>query len=566
MPASLLVALLLGWLTTEAGAQSIETTAQRLLIGKTPWLRLQLRGFELDPAHLGPDCVRIRLMQGDTPLPEDSLQIGAATPVRDGKVQVDVTSSVPLHEPLLHARVELDCGAPFTRELSLLVDPPPAPDPEARPQSRHMATHTAAQRAPPTAVSPPTRPGARQAGRTVGPPDAGPTAARSGIARADPPATGRSPPIRAAAGARLQLDTPDMEQLVSAVLQALPQRPALPARQEERGAAPASLRPFEADWLRELQRLQEEQRQARAQLAALQLRLERQESETLQRWGAMAAIAAGLIAASLLLRLTLERRLPRLSSGEPAGGNVATAQGGTAFPKGSPLRPDPIGSTGVEQLAAEAPPPPEVDDATSSGHTPAVADLPFDTLPTQTLEAGLGLEAPRSPARSWPGADFGEPSLLGRGSAPALRQVDAMSAAGYTGAAVTLLENALQARPGKNPWLLLRLLDLYRTMQQPWNHERVSAQLEALYNVRVPPMRPDGQPGAEGRDLLDCPDLLDRLAQVWSRPATARDWLHQRLLRDGGLPTVDLATFRDLLLLHDLARLRQEEDESLPAN
>ncbi|MCK6423557.1 MAG: hypothetical protein L6Q75_00520 [Burkholderiaceae bacterium] len=566
MPTSLLVALLLGWLAPGAVAQSIEAAEQRLLIGRTPWLRLHLRGFELDPARLGPECVRIRLTQGDTPLPDESLQIGTASLARDGKVLFEVTSSVPLHEPLLHARVELDCGARYTRELSLLVDPPLPSAPQVHPESRRKAARPTGE---PAAASPTsrsstlTRPTATQVSGASRRPPPGQVEARQVVPGARLHASGSQATPRASAGARLQIDAPDMEQLVTAVLHALAQRPGLPTRHEDRTATPAGLRPFEADWLRELQRLQEEQRQARAQLAALQLRLERQESETLQRWGAIAATAAGLIAASLLLRLALERRLPRLSSRDRASRAATPPPAEAASPADGLSTPEALDLSGLGPRPPGPRPPPR----TAAPETPPIGsvltELPFEPpVAPQDGQAAPVAEAP--PPRAWPGADFGEPSLLGRGSAPALRQVDAMSAAGYPGAAVTLLENALQARPGKNPWLLLRLLDLYRTMNQPWNHERVSAQLEALYNVRVPPMRTDGRPGSEGRDLLDCPDLLERLVQVWSRPASARDWLHQRLLRDAGLPAADLATFRDLLLLHDLARLRQEQDEERP--
>lgn len=555
MSTFLLVALLLWLMATEAAAQSIEAAGQRLLIGQTPWLRLHLRGFEMDPAGLGPQCVRVGLTQGESPLPDESLQVGLATLGRDGKVQFDVTSSVTLQEPLLHARVELECGAPYTREFSLLVEPAPQAGAEARPAGLGVPVRSG--------PSPTVRAVAAAMPRAARAPSSPATGTRRMAHSAALPEAGDGPASRA----RLQLVEPEVDQIVAAVLQALAQRPPMPLRSQESSAAPAGLRPFEADWLRELQRLQEEQRQARAQLAALQLRLERQESETLQRWGALAASVAGLIAASLLLRLLRERRLPRLFS-EPDRSTTPRPDGPSgaeppAPPAGRSAGPwtDTPATHPVAPLGdPPAPPGPQ-------GPTPA-APLEFEpdrSLVPEPVPPDAPWPTAPPPRCAWPGADFGEPSLQGRGSAPALRQVDAMSEAGYRGAAVTLLENALQVRPGKNPWLLLRLLDLYRTMQQPWNHERVSAQLEALYNVRVPPMRPDGQAGGEGRDLLDCPDLLERLAQVWPRPATARDWLHQRLLRDRGLPVVDLATFRDLLLLHDLARELESEVESFPA-
>lgn len=534
-------------------AQSIEPVRQHITLGQPPVLHLHVRGFETDPSRFGPDCIQVRLIQGEHEIPAEATQVRTTPLAEDGKVLVQVHSSAEVSEPVVRALVQLSCGADYARELTLLADPP--------------ATGTAPRRPPP----PTSAARAARMHLAIGatPPADEPTerAARVSVA----PLRGSAPPSTpGTGGARLSLEEPALDRLVSAVLAALDQRQPPPQRLL---AAPRDqgLRPIEADWLREMQQIQEEQRQSRAQLAALQLRLERQESDTLQRWGAIAATAGGVLAGALLLRVARERLLPRLSAASHARHSLDPPAEPTeqAMPMHLPAV-DSITPWRDALPPAAAAPPLHWPEAGSTSQTPPHAPPSGAAAPTMTPTGTTAAPAPpagppraaAAPPRQWVGADFGEPSLAGNGHAPAVRQVDRMIADGYHGAAATILENALQTRPGKSPWLLLRLLDLYRAMNQPWNHERVSAQLEALYNLRVPPMgdAAAGGPDAvdEGQSLDDRPDLLERLAQVWTQPSIALDWLRARLLRESGLPTVDLATFRDLLLLYDLARLRDE--------
>jgi len=535
-------------------AQSIEPVRQHITLGQPPVLHLHVRGFETDPSRLGPDCIQVRLIQGEHEIPADATQVRTTPLAEDGKVLVQIRSSAEVSEPVVRALVQLSCGADYARELTLLADPP--------------ATSTVPRRPPPaTSVAGVARMHTARPAVAAAPPTDAPTERAAPVSAA--PTRGMAPtPTNGTGGARLSLEEPAVDRLVSAVLAALDQRQPQPQRLL---AAPRDqgLRPIEADWLREMQQMQEEQRQSRAQLAALQLRLERQESDTLQRWGAIAATAGGVLAGALLLRIARERLLPRLSAASHAHHSPDPRAEPTEPTLSSPLpAADSLASWHDATPPAATAPPLHWPEAGSTTEAPAHAPLSGGTSPrpsTNPAAAQAPAGPPRAataPARQWVGADFGEPSLAGNGHAPAVRQVDRMIADGYRGAAATILENALQTRPGKSPWLLLRLLDLYRAMDQPWNHERVSAQLEALYNLRVPPMgaTASGGPDAvdEGQSLDDRPDLLERLAQVWAQPSIALDWLRARLLRESGLPTVDLATFRDLLLLYDLARLLDE--------
>lgn len=565
--AGIVAAAVLAWSGTGVYAQSIEAAQDHLVLGRPLELRLLVRGFEIDPGKVGADCVQIHIWQGETDLTAPQLDIHAVPLAHDGQVLLQVSSAQPVVEPVVRARVQLRCGAYFSKELALFAEPggdealARSARPGAWPHGRAHAS--AATGHGPAMLHLPTRGAA--AARSATPPAAEPEAERR--------------------NARLRLEDASLEPLITAVLSALAQRqpdllrPSAPAR------ADAGLRPIEADWLRELQQLHEDQRQARAQLAALQLRLERQESGTLQRWGAIAAVVAGLLAAALALRLAREHILPRLARNalaragrandpliDPGPPPTTVSEPGRGAATLFTRDPDPRTVPMFEprwpaDLAPAAPTPtaPRTNDPPSSAALEDVAgghpgaDPPRPAAPTSPRDATSA-----TVRNAWPGADFGEPHLEGSGFTPALQQVDQMIADGFHGAAATILEHALQTRPGKSPWLLLRLLDLYALMQQPQNRERVAAQLEALYNLRVPPRAvgatPDG-PQPEGPLLDELPELLDRLCAAWPQPSAALDWLRARLLRDSGLPRVALATFRELLFLYDLARLRQADDD-----
>ena len=117
-----------------------------------------------------------------------------------------------------------------------------------------------------------------------------------------------------------------------------------------------------------------------------------------------------------------------------------------------------------------------------------------------------------------------------------------------------VLERRLQASADKCPWILLRLLELYRQMAQPWNHERVAAQLEALYNIRVRPMASEQPHGDTG--LETCSEALDSVMQAWSQddPAPALAGL---MLHPATMEAHEQSVFEDILLLHSIARNRQ---------
>lgn len=466
--------MLLG--SSPVGAQSIDTSSTRATVGEPVAMTLRVRAFDWPASHLSPDCLEARLQQGEQGADLGPLRLRTAPTGEDGVVLVHLSSPGIVHEPVLQGRLMLRCGAEFMREFTVLADP--SPDPRPRPRSPAGAAPRPA--APADSLTAPR-----------------PTPATERITRADDPArpSRTSPPA---------WNDHDLERLARLVAEAL--QPAHP---------PASTVPptggTEFPW----QDLRTEQQQARAQLAALQSRLERAERDPWRDAAIVAGTLAGLTLSLLAARGVREATLPRWHA--PASRRPMENRP-TASPQADPPQPLPAPAMSLAPIPAEPPP---------------------------------------SPASQWPAhTDFGLPTLDTLASAD-LRDTLASHRDTSPISCVVALEERLQDGSAKCPWILLDLLDLYDALEQPWNHERVAAQLGALYNV-------DGDPRhARSQGLADQPAALALVLSAWQQddPAAA---LGPLLLRGSAPVTLDFTTFEEVLLLHSLAlRLRTASNTAI---
>ncbi len=567
--AAWVLAFLTGCLgSPEVDAQSIELVHEQAQIGRPLLLRWQVRPFDLDPSLLKAECLEVHLStpgEDALPLPVDELQLRPLA--EQGKALLEIRSNTPVLEPIVSARVALNCGATLNREFSILVAPEAGGPQNAlsKPSTAGSATSALSSLSPRSAST------ARKA------PD---------------------PPRQAD---RLQLDTagssssaqPLREDQVRAIAQAvaalLLQAPSTtPALQP--GPSPER-----STWDSELRQLRQDQQQARAQMATLQLRLERQQDQMPTQWTSALLGAAGLLAAAALFRLWREHQLPRWTPVAPQPARSPKLRPGHTAPlaptaptprtSARPRRQEPAfhateTSTAEESLPAEA--------AATATHTPR--GTPLGTLtaqnpigrPEQPPEEAppvndLSLDWPATDReavtsrgheehRPWGSADFGQPDLDAPSRSEAIERLDQMARDGYHGACIALLEHALQSRPGKNPRLLLRLLELYRQLRQEANHDRVAAQLEALFNLQVPLLSQRSSSAPESGWESDHEPGLAELSAVWSLPEQALACLQPWLL-PGAHPRLSLQAFEDALCLFDLARekLRDASPDTLSA-
>lgn len=536
----ILAAMLLGW-AGSAGGQSVDTSMARATVGQPLSMAVQVRGFDWPASRLTPDCIAVQVLQGDSGDEIPSLRVRTVPSGDDGRVLVHIRSPQRVADTVLVARLSLLCGADYTREFTVLVDPPvPGAVP---PESAAPRPTTAA-----SATSAPRMPSPREPGR---PTQAAGQMAGSAITRADDPP-------RPAAQGHPPWQEADLQRLASAVAATLATTigttlavPRTATPEPEAHLAPAEQARAMAATVAPWQDLREEQRQTRASLAALQSRIERSERDlwrdVLLVMGAMFGLCAGL----LVLRLVREGLMPRVGATDgatrtarrrpgtprnpPSDGSVANPDEGNADPHAFSLR--------------SAPQPP----APSLAADPAGRHGFVDWTPPPAPPAPPGLDA-RS--RHWPDADFGHPTLEAtQASAQLLQELEPHVEESPIGVAV-VLERRLQALPGKCPAILLRLLDLYRQMAQPWNHERVAAQLESLYNVRIPAMDAPPAPEPAAAGLESCPDTLERIQQAWllDDPSTV---LATLLLRPTVIEVLDPPAFEEVLLLHAIVQQRQ---------
>lgn len=481
---------LLGGGPDTALAQSVDTSMARAMVDQPLAMSVQVRAFDWPAGRLTPDCLQVRLQQGDTGEPVTPLQVRTVPVGDDGRVAVHLRSPQVVTDTVLLGRISLHCGADYHRDFTVLVDPPlPGMRPAPVPTTRHRSLPQPDTSRPTTAPKP-------------------------------LPASPRP------------WDDTQLQHLVTAIVAALPAP--TPAPTPILVAAPTA-EPTTTDhpW----QDLRDEQRQTRTHLAALVARIERSEHDTRQTAWRDALLVLGTVLglsmALLLVRLVREGLMPRLER-------------------------RPAAATRRAPREAHHP----SDDATAqpSDHalTPAATDNthhPLASLPDLATPTTLDWSPPTPSEARWPDADFGHPNL---DSTPASRELlaelEPHVADTPVGVAV-VLERRLQAMPEKCPWILLRLLALYRDMEQPWNHERVAAQLGALYNVHIPDMAPAAAEGP-GLELDAYPDTLDRIVETWSQES-AEETLSGLLLRPTIIEVLDQPAFETALLLHDLLRQRQ---------
>jgi hypothetical protein len=132
------------------------------------------------------------------------------------------------------------------------------------------------------------------------------------------------------------------------------------------------------------------------------------------------------------------------------------------------------------------------------------------------------------------------------------QQAEFFVSLGQTDQAVRILENRISESGESSPQAYLDLLKIFHSLGLKADFRQVREDFNLLFNARVPEF---ASFDSEGRDLEAYPEIVAGLVQVWGKPEILpnieallfRDqWASQREL-------LDLAAFRDLLLLHGVA-------------
>lgn len=620
-------ALLLGCIPFHASAQAIDPEGAEIRMGQPLDLPLRIRPApELGAGRIGRHCLHARLRYGARQIENRQVQVQIGEPDEDGITPVRLRHPARVDEPVVSVRLHLGCGAEYTREFDLLALPP-ADLPRA-------ATSTASRRASPdihqggttrpttdaarathsSSVNPatqlPPRP-AKSPSQNVSPATAAASTAGASasllagpgdwtVLENDLPATSAgvaapstSPPSPANSAEQVALMR-SVSRLLAAA--GLPGRELAPPSAAPTATAShaAEARAELAYMSEELQRLTQAQRAHQGQLAALQARLSQAEETRMHMaaWavllllGSSAAIY-GLASAWHRLQSRRLRRLPTTlpHGASPRGDQTATEEPAWFLHKKStaPLRGPDLSPTGGDQGGMAAGGAPDLAASRQTTALPPDLGIPFDdaalTLPTASASSSGG---PRSLPNRWEGSSFGRGTLDPEVVAPIRASIETAITQGYHGFAAAALEHCLGSPSGKHPWALLKLLEIYQALEQPDNHDRVRAEIEALFNLHAPAYREGGPaPGSAGNDghaIAAGDELLDHWPPAWTAwltiwPSVAAashlaGWLLAHPSRGKVMdtaemprhPRLDLREFYTLLFLYEVALLRDTPD------
>ena len=220
---------------------------------------------------------------------------------------------------------------------------------------------------------------------------------------------------------------------------------------------------------------------------------------------------------------------------------------------------DSIGSES-EDLRAQLPP--RVASALATSRISELTDLPIGGLEVTTVAA----RAPRnfsSAPDTLPAALPQEPSEAAAPSMELLidleQEAEFFSVIGQDEAAVGLLSKHIQREGPISPLPFLKLLEIHRQRRDAAAHDSVAEAFRARFAAAPPAWNAT----SGGRSLDDYPSTLAGLQALWSSPQEVMKALEAWLFRRGpSAEILDLAAYRDLLLLYAVARDRADNGGS----
>jgi hypothetical protein len=134
---------------------------------------------------------------------------------------------------------------------------------------------------------------------------------------------------------------------------------------------------------------------------------------------------------------------------------------------------------------------------------------------------------------------------------------------GQDEAAIELLMSHVRSDGGISPLPYLKLLEIYRRRGDTDAYQRIRERFNRRFNAYAPDWDADLQ---QGRSLVDYPDTMARLQQLWATPVRVMETLDASLFRRNKTDeTFDLPAYRELLFLYSIARDLAEHAGALPA-
>ena len=515
-------------------------------------------------------CIQAEVLYGDTRVSAGSVRSTPQRSAPDAEASVRIQSSEPVTEPIVTIQVRAGCGTPFTRRYVLLADLISEPARSAAPSPSAAETGTMALppassvTGAPGGPAAPAAPARRSDGaaRVTGP---GASGARP--ARPRPPSVVRRPvePARPT-GPRLQLDPVDLSLNIERdpVLRLSPSLLSEPTTSEEERAAAGllwkAINASPEEILRDAQKmavleaeskgLREEETRTKAAISELNARLEQARS---QRYlNGLVYLLGALLLLALLALLVLWRSKGRQVTDSEA------SRAWWAPSAASQVEKRPVVRAGMAKAAKNLDIDLNLDRESSFDESHPLSDVGIESVP------GLAPKEKREFA----------PSLIGVSRSVATeelfdvqQQADFFISLGEDDQAIQVLRHHLTESQEPSALAYLALFKLYHKLNRRNDYEGLREEFNRIFNAGAPPF---DQYTDESRGLEAYEAAFSRIQALWPGPKVL-EVIEQSIFKehnDADAEVFDLEAYRELLLLHAIAKemIQHDAESPKPAN
>ncbi|MDO8286283.1 MAG: hypothetical protein Q7T69_14835 [Rhodoferax sp.] len=606
---SLAVGVLLLCTAMGSAAMGLGRAQGAVFVGQPLDVRVQLL---LDASEdIQSVCMGAEVFYGETPLDAArvSVAVEPAAPGSPRGATVRVTASTLIDEPIVTINLRAGCAQKSSKRYTLfpevsthVVEPVVAPLAARRAGSAVDLPVVAAAGAKPQPAPATPAPAPAPDGLAVAAPKKPRRAAvsESAVAKAAPPAqvsapaaapvapVARAKPAKAAGKSRLKLDPLDLLVEVDPVLRATTELLALPQENPEKRAEAAAqwaaLNATPETMLRDAAQAQSMEKDLKSLYAVtaenqkglmeLVAKVQRAESERYANglvYTLMALCLASMLGLAWAWRRSRVAQVPSWQRGWDAGDSLLSDQ--MRDPERAPVSvapapaPSPTPAAVAVAVAEQEPEPkrtPDVaPDLALAGSIADLAELDFDLdlMEAPSVPAALA-SAHRPPANASsrsPARDFSDSRSGGLRSVDSADLLDVRQQAeffvslGEHQKAIDLLTTRIAQCGESSPLVCLDLLKIYHALGRESEFEFMRTEFNAWFTGHVPPFADFGQ---EGHSLEHYPQILKQIVGMWP-DASVLEYIesciyHHATDTDG--PTFDLQAYRDLLLLHAVAK------------
>ena len=539
-------------------------------------------------------CIETDVFYGDTQVATNLVRTSPQKTAPDAEASVRVQSSLPINEPFVTLYVRAGCGTQFTRRFVLLADlinEPVAATSPSKAASR--ATLPLASSRAPALVSAPDAASASTSSNAPAQTTAqapGTTPSRSAApARADAPAQRPASVVRRApakppvvAAPRLQLDPIDLTTGIERdpTLKLSPVLLSEPSTSEEARNAAAllwkSINASPEDILRDAQklaalesevaRLRQEQVQSQSALGVLNSQLEQSLAQRYQNW--LVYLLGGLLLLALLAVLLVSRRRQAVVVEGSEASRAWWAPDDEEKTVLVPLEPgegSPKASSGFTPLGGSVDLDLDLDldqDSSFDGLTAANDNALKLNRPGTREDAAVPLSARDRREFSTSAMNVSR-SVATEELFDVQQQADFFVSLGEDEQAIQVLKDHLAESHEPSALTYLDLFHIYHRLGRRDDYESLREEFNHVFNAGAPPFDNYSQCG---RGLEAYETAFSRIQALWPE-ARVLDLIEQSIFRDatdGASEVFDLEAYRELLMLHAIAKDLIQRDNGAP--